>query len=356
MKATCNIVRDLMILYEDGVCSEESRDMVDAHVEKCAECAEYMEQLRHAQELLIPEPEAEEDPWEEPEEEKAMKRSFRKIRRRWAASLWFALVQIPLLGLALLGIHEALGEGIAFTNLDDIARCMQYLHYIEEKDFQRAAECVDFSLWNYQDIDSVSHMTEEEFESYMRPRFVEKLEQYDSLGLSIGRIRYDGSYRWDSGEWCVKIGVDERYPDGSSQRLVLSLGGEDLCMGALSWPMEQTGQMMYLGDLLYLYAEDDPLGYLDYETAFTVNRGEMASIAWNGKGLGISDIWGVALIHQGFGTAMDIRDRFLAGEEIEISVPGEYAVIAYNYQGEDVSLAEMLEITRYEAGESGAGG
>ena len=52
----------------------------------------------------------------------------------------------------------------------------------------------------------------------------------------------------------------------------------------------------------------------------------MASIAWNGEEWETGHIWGVSLIHQGFGTAMDMRDRFLAGEEIKIPVLGEYAV------------------------------
>lgn len=62
-------------------------------------------------------------------------------------------------------------------------------------------------------------------------------------------------------------------------------------------------------------------GKLDDETAFTVDTGKMASIAWDGVEWETGHIWGVELIHQRFGTAMDIRDRFLDGEEIEISVP-----------------------------------
>lgn len=34
----CNIVRDLLPLYIDDCCSEESRDMIDEHLKKCEEC------------------------------------------------------------------------------------------------------------------------------------------------------------------------------------------------------------------------------------------------------------------------------------------------------------------------------
>ena len=53
-----------------------------------------------------------------------------------------------------------------------------------------------------------------------------------------------------------------------------------------------------------------------------------------------------------YGTALDIRDRLLAGAEVETSVPGEYAVVAHTDQGETINLADMLEITRFEIGTS----
>ncbi len=37
-KISCNVIRDLMVLYEDHVCSEESRQMVEEHIAECEEC------------------------------------------------------------------------------------------------------------------------------------------------------------------------------------------------------------------------------------------------------------------------------------------------------------------------------
>ena len=36
MKTPCNVIRDLLPLYHDGVCSPESRQLVEEHLEKCA--------------------------------------------------------------------------------------------------------------------------------------------------------------------------------------------------------------------------------------------------------------------------------------------------------------------------------
>ncbi len=40
MKQTCEIIRDLLPLYRDGVCSAESREAVEAHLETCVACRE----------------------------------------------------------------------------------------------------------------------------------------------------------------------------------------------------------------------------------------------------------------------------------------------------------------------------
>ena len=41
MKYSCNIIHDLMPLYMDGVCSEESKKIVEEHLEECKECQTY---------------------------------------------------------------------------------------------------------------------------------------------------------------------------------------------------------------------------------------------------------------------------------------------------------------------------
>ena len=44
-KYSCGIVRDLMPLYRDGVCGEESRRIVEEHLRECTDCREMSECL-----------------------------------------------------------------------------------------------------------------------------------------------------------------------------------------------------------------------------------------------------------------------------------------------------------------------
>ncbi len=52
MRKQCKIIEDLLPLYHDGVCSEESRELVDEHLAQCEDCRKSLEQIDS--ELLSP--------------------------------------------------------------------------------------------------------------------------------------------------------------------------------------------------------------------------------------------------------------------------------------------------------------
>lgn len=45
-KIPCNTIRDLLVLYEDNVCSEESRQIIEEHITECEECRELYEKTK----------------------------------------------------------------------------------------------------------------------------------------------------------------------------------------------------------------------------------------------------------------------------------------------------------------------
>ena len=47
MKIHCDIIRDLLPLYADEACSEESRRMVEEHLQECPECGSMLERLKN---------------------------------------------------------------------------------------------------------------------------------------------------------------------------------------------------------------------------------------------------------------------------------------------------------------------
>ncbi|MHB1154611.1 MAG: zf-HC2 domain-containing protein [Eubacteriales bacterium] len=47
MQVSCNTIYDLLPLYVKGICSEESRNIVDEHLEKCSNCKKKLEIMRN---------------------------------------------------------------------------------------------------------------------------------------------------------------------------------------------------------------------------------------------------------------------------------------------------------------------
>lgn len=53
MNVSCDIIRDLLPLYHDGVCSEDSKKMVEEHLANCKSCNDELKAMD--QELTVDE-------------------------------------------------------------------------------------------------------------------------------------------------------------------------------------------------------------------------------------------------------------------------------------------------------------
>lgn len=86
----CNVIRDLMPLCVDGVASEPSQALVNAHVEKCPECAGELQRMREKEqahaETEVPLSEA----W------RGFTRAFCRTR-----ALWIVVILLLALGVGL---------------------------------------------------------------------------------------------------------------------------------------------------------------------------------------------------------------------------------------------------------------
>ena len=49
MKINCNIIRDLLPLYADQICSDESRELVDEHLAECRDCSVLLQQMHNTE-------------------------------------------------------------------------------------------------------------------------------------------------------------------------------------------------------------------------------------------------------------------------------------------------------------------
>ena len=154
MKLSCEIIQDLLPLYEDNLCGNATRAAVEAHLTECEQCRMQIERIRSlpvgSWDTNDRKTDEDSSVTEETENrmDAAVSRSFHKIRRRWLQSLLCAVLILPVL---IMSVNQYRGVGICFTNLDDIWAVSKFAWALERGDFEKASACMDYKRF-YQEI------------------------------------------------------------------------------------------------------------------------------------------------------------------------------------------------------------
>lgn len=91
MKYPCNTIKDLLPLYHDEVCSDESREIVEGHLLECEGCRAYYEMMKESSKMFK----------EMSIDEKADFRMIKKIKKKFQRSrIMTAIISLGL-GIAL---------------------------------------------------------------------------------------------------------------------------------------------------------------------------------------------------------------------------------------------------------------
>ncbi len=121
----CELIRDLLPLYADGLCSEETNAQVEAHLESCEECrqklAHYRANVGEEQKLAA----------EDPSAIHPMRKVKTKLRRRkWLSVTLCVLLCIVVAGLGVLTIGEINGHKVSFSSCGNIIRLNYITHQL----------------------------------------------------------------------------------------------------------------------------------------------------------------------------------------------------------------------------------
>lgn len=134
MKISCEIIRDLMPLVEEEVCSAQSRHAVMEHMKECEECRSIYESSKNYPDFTLSA--------EEEAEKQAIQKGVRKIKRKWRMSIASVLLSIPVLYLSW---GQYTGNGLAFTNIREMMIAKVFLHDLEQGDYEAAFQHIDLN-------------------------------------------------------------------------------------------------------------------------------------------------------------------------------------------------------------------
>lgn len=134
MELNCAVVCDLLPLYLEGLCSQETAVLVDAHLAGCQDCQEKYRRMAAAH---IPEATA-------PEAERGKhldaKKVLKRLRRRWITLLLCALLLLPV---TLLSVNQARGAGLSFTAIPHVIQTGAFLSALTDEEYDKAFSLVD---------------------------------------------------------------------------------------------------------------------------------------------------------------------------------------------------------------------
>lgn len=129
MKKECAVVQDLLVLYEDNVLKEESRQMVEEHIRSCGECMRLYETVRTPLPSVekVPEPSGE-------EQESAAVRVMKRLKKRITYKTMTVLgALVVLMCFVVITINE-----ICARKIDGYQGLFETLHTLPAENFHVA--------------------------------------------------------------------------------------------------------------------------------------------------------------------------------------------------------------------------
>jgi len=194
MKTNCNIIYDLLPLYIDGICSEESKSLVDEHLLECQNCSKKYTAMN--QHLTIAEfnDSQEVSNYDSQEEQQkvhddAARKVMKRITRRWQLTVLIIVILIPIISL---GWNQYRGEGLSYTNMYDYYSANRMMTALENEQYDKVFSYIDVQFY-YDDIQKrmeeskTATVSKEDFQLVVE----EALSYYTNGEIRIAEEKFD---------------------------------------------------------------------------------------------------------------------------------------------------------------------
>lgn len=127
---SCKVIQDLLPLYEDNCCSEDSKCLIEEHLKNCEECQKKSKNFQT--EILLPEV-TPMDP-----DEQVIIKGIRKLKHIKVIGITALAICLAIIFVMVPIIHYKVGTGITYANLNEIHMAKQFVRALQEKDFEKA--------------------------------------------------------------------------------------------------------------------------------------------------------------------------------------------------------------------------
>ncbi len=239
MKLPCKVIEDMLPMYYDKVCSEESVALIDEHLKDCPHCNYIFSELRSS--IEIPE-----NPVDDMKPLKRIQKTYRKMKMYWLIAVFAILLLIPVAFLAGNEQGEQREQAVKFSEDEAITYANSFMNCLADGDYAKAFSSFDIEekkrqwLRDWFEEDDLIN-----FEADGLKKFCEMGEKLEELGgiVSYAFVGiYDNGYdNYGNKEYQVAYtvefeGKDESFSVFLSERGVSHIGAAD---GYLKHPLVQ---------------------------------------------------------------------------------------------------------------------
>ena len=133
---TCKVIEDLLPLYADEICSDDSRTIVEHHVAECNECREKLETMSIK---LVG----------EIGEKYTVKNPFKKVRLRFVLITFFIclLIMLPSMAVFTLSLNERNQAGTSWSTLELEYQIKKFAKKMNKGEYYEALEMFDLDVY-----------------------------------------------------------------------------------------------------------------------------------------------------------------------------------------------------------------
>lgn len=196
MKVSCKVIEDMLPMYYDKVCSEESTVLVEEHVKQCPRCSQILSDL--SADLAVQETKI-----DDIKPLKKMQKSYKKMRFGWLIAILCVLVLAPFAFLVGTQQGEKQEHPVDYTKEEAIAYANEFMTCLVNGDYTKA-----YSYWDIagekKDLQSGNLFTEEDLATFQEDglgKFCDGGAKLESMGgfesfqfVEISEPSYYNSY------------------------------------------------------------------------------------------------------------------------------------------------------------------
>ena len=177
MDVTCNVIEDLLPLYADGICSEDTKTIIEHHVAVCPECREKLEAMTAK--------------LEKNEKKAKIDNPFKKVKSHYArlatvTLLVCVMIIVPFGTIWFLKTNEIYDSGYSWATVTTNAKLRKIGNLFKKSKYREALELFEpycgSDDYTEAEIEAFKDLFAERFENYFEKETIKNISYYAESG------------------------------------------------------------------------------------------------------------------------------------------------------------------------------